>query len=173
MRRREADVIDRELYVDPSCLELETAPCASGTCAIRRKTSDKLAPRYRHDRPVTSSRRASPVSCALYTRVREVDMRVSAEHNIETPAPAQAADPSAPDLSFLARDAAAALQSFYGTIDRIVADNPVGVPRLQELAAKAKQAPLTDAESRELQGLKLQALRQGRAIGAVIGFFLK
>ena len=101
-------------------------------------------------------------------------MRVSAEHNTETPAPpAGAADPSAPDLSFLTRDPAAALKSFYETIDRIAAANPVAVPRLLELAGKAKQAQLTEAESRELQGLKLQALRQGRAVGAVIGFFLK
>ena len=101
-------------------------------------------------------------------------MRVSAEHNTETPAAThRAADPSAPDLSFLARDAAAALKSFYETIDRIAADNPVAIPRLLELAGKARQAPLTDAESGELQGLKLQALRQGRAVGAVIGFFLK
>jgi hypothetical protein len=101
-------------------------------------------------------------------------MRVSAEHNIQTPAPAApAADPSAPDLSFLTRDTAAALQSFYATIDRISADNPVAVPRLQELAGKARQTQLTDDETRELQGLKLQAVRQGRAVGAVLGFFLK
>jgi hypothetical protein len=101
-------------------------------------------------------------------------MRVSAEHNTETPAPPlPTADPSAPDLGFLTRDAAAALKSFYETIDRIAADNPVAVGRLQELAGKAKQAQLTDAEARELQGLKLQAVRQGRAVGAVIGFFLK
>jgi hypothetical protein len=101
-------------------------------------------------------------------------MRVSAEHNTErTGSSAPTADPSAPNLSFLARDPAAALRSFYETIDRIAADNPVAIPRLQELAAKARQSPLTDAESGELQGLKLQALRQGRAVGAVIGFFLK
>src|SRR5262245_51130610 len=101
-------------------------------------------------------------------------MRVSAEHNTETPGPsAVAADPSAPDLSFLSRDPAAALKSFYDTIDRITADNPVAMPRLQELAGKARQTALTDAEAGELQGLRLQALRQGRAVGAVIGFFLK
>ena len=32
---------------------------------------------------------------------------------------------------------------------------------------------LSEAESTELQQLKLQTLRQGRAVGAVIGFFLK
>jgi hypothetical protein len=101
-------------------------------------------------------------------------MRLSAEHNIETAAPpSTATDPSAPDLSFLTRDTPAALQSFYQTIDRISADNPVAIPRLQELAGKARQIPLSDDEARELQTLKLQALRQGRAVGAVIGFFLK
>jgi cytochrome P450 len=98
-------------------------------------------------------------------------MRVSAEHNTE--APAQVADPSAPDLSFLTRDVSAALKSFHETIDRIAADNPVAVPRLQELAGKTRLTQLTEGESRELQDLKLQALRQGRAVGAVIGFFLK
>ena len=47
------------------------------------------------------------------------------------------------------------------------------MPRLQELAGKARQTQLAEGESRELQGLKLQAVRQGRAVGAVIGFFLK
>ena len=100
-------------------------------------------------------------------------MRVSAEHNIDAHVATPQTDPSAPNLSFLARDPAAALKSFYETIDRIAADNPVAIPRLQELAGKARQTSLTEAESGELQGLKLQALRQGRAVGAAIGFFLK
>jgi cytochrome P450 len=78
-----------------------------------------------------------------------------------------------PDLSFLARDFATALRSFFDTIDRIAADNPVATARLQELAAKVHIAQGTEAEARELQSLKLQAVRQGRAVGAVIGFFLK
>jgi cytochrome P450 len=44
---------------------------------------------------------------------------------------------------------------------------------LQELAMKARTGQITAAEGQELQSLKLQAVRQGRAIGAVIGFFLK
>ena len=82
-------------------------------------------------------------------------------------------DPAAPDLGFLARDAAAALRSFFETVERICADNPVAVARLQELAAKARVSPLVDEEARELQLLKLHALRQGRAMGATVGFFLK
>jgi hypothetical protein len=110
-------------------------------------------------------------------------MKLSVEQNTEptaaatsgTPAPATAvaADPTAPDLGFLTRDFAAALGSFFATVDRIVADNPVAIPRLQELAGKARTAPLGDAETQELQALKAQAIRQGRAVGAVIGFFLK
>ena len=104
-------------------------------------------------------------------------MRLSVEQHTNAPAaaaPAVApADPTAPDLGFLAREAAAALQSFFGTIERICSDNPVGIARLQELAAKARAGQITADEGKELQALKGQAVRQGRAIGAVIGFFLK
>ena len=102
-------------------------------------------------------------------------MRVSVEHNTETAAPERRShsDPAAPDLGFLTRDFATALRSFFDTIDRITADNPVAIARLQELAGKARLGQLTEAETQELQSLKLQALRQGRAVGAVIGFFLK
>ena len=103
-------------------------------------------------------------------------MRLSIEHNTEaarSPAPAVPSDPTAPNLSFLTRDLAAALSSFFGTVEQIVADNPVAIARLQELAGKARQTPLTDAEAAELQALKGHAVRQGRAVGAVIGFFLK
>jgi len=108
-------------------------------------------------------------------------MRVSVEHNIEMAAPRAAAaprvrvaaDPAAPNLGFLSQDVAAALQSFYATIDRISADNPVAIARLQELAGKSRLAVLTADETAELGALKQQALRQGRAVGAVIGFFLK
>jgi cytochrome P450 len=88
-------------------------------------------------------------------------------------APAAPADPTAPDVSFLAKEPAAALQSFYATIDRINADNPVPIARLQELAGKARLAQITPPEVQALQALKLQAVRQGRAVGAAIGFFLK
>lgn len=102
-------------------------------------------------------------------------MRLSVEHNTETAAPPAPVTPdlAAPDLSFLARDVPMALRSFFATIDRIIADNPVATARLQELAGRARLAQLTDEDTQELQSLKLQALRQGRAVGAVIGFFLK
>jgi hypothetical protein len=105
-------------------------------------------------------------------------MRLSIDDHVYTPAAAAAAptaplDPSAPDVSFLAREPAAALQSFFATIERITTDNPVPIPRLQELAGKARQGQIAPAELQELQALKVQATRQGRAVGAVIGFFLK
>jgi cytochrome P450 len=83
------------------------------------------------------------------------------------------ADPAVPDLAFLASDTAAALQSFFQTIDRVLSDNLVATPRLLDLTAKAHAAGLTPQEAQEFETLKLQALRQGRAVGAVIGFFLK
>jgi len=82
-------------------------------------------------------------------------------------------DPSTPDLSFLINEFPTAMQSFFGTLDRIVAANPVAVPRLMELAGLARAGTLTPDQGAELQALKLQALRQGKAVGAVIGFFLK
>ena len=81
-------------------------------------------------------------------------------------------DPASPNLSYLGEEAA--LKSFFATVDRIVADNPVAVPRLMELAGKARSTPpLSPAEAEELKGLQVQALRQGRAVGSVLGFFLK
>jgi len=102
-------------------------------------------------------------------------MRLSVEHNTESATPSRpvAEDFTAPDLSFLTRDPALALRSFFECIDRVSADNPVALGRLAELTGKARVAELSDAEAREIQSLKLQAVRQGRAIGAVIGFFLK
>jgi cytochrome P450 len=103
-------------------------------------------------------------------------MRLSVEEHTNAPsaAPATApADPTAPDIGFLVRETAAALQSFFGTIDRITKDNPVAIARLQELAGKARAGQITAPEGEELQSLKGQAVRQGRAVGAVIGFFLK
>ncbi len=105
-------------------------------------------------------------------------MRLSIDDHVYTPATAATAptaplDPSAPDVSFLAREPAAALLSFFATIERITTDNPVSIPRLQELAGKARLGQIAPAELQELQALKVQATRQGRAAGAVIGFFLK
>jgi cytochrome P450 len=99
-------------------------------------------------------------------------MRLSVEEHTNAPSAAPA-DPTAPDISFLVRETAAALQSFFGTIDRITKDNPVAIARLQELAGKARAGQITAPEGEELQSLKGQAVRQGRAVGAVIGFFLK
>lgn len=102
-------------------------------------------------------------------------MRLSVEHNTRAGVSDASVptDPTTPDLSFLTSDFATALQSFFATVDRIIANNPVGITRLQELAGKARLAQITEAETHELQALKLQAVRQGRALGAVIGFFLK
>lgn len=102
-------------------------------------------------------------------------MRVSVAHNTDAAVdfgiPEE--DPTAPDLSYLKREFANALQSFFATIDRVSHDNPVDAGRLQALAAKAAAGALASTEAAELQTLKLQAVRQGRAIGGVIGFFLK
>jgi cytochrome P450 len=102
-------------------------------------------------------------------------MRLSIEQHTDTPTLASAvpADPTAPDVTFLAQEPAKALQSFFATIDRITKDNPVAIARLQELAAKARLEQATEREAQELQLLTRQATRQGRAVGAVIGFFLK
>jgi cytochrome P450 len=103
-------------------------------------------------------------------------MRLSVEQHTNTQAVAPTvapADPTAPDIGFLVRETAAALQSFFATVERIAADNPVPVARVQELAIKARAGQVTAAEGQELQSLKLLVIRQGRAIGAVIGFFLK
>jgi hypothetical protein len=102
-------------------------------------------------------------------------MRVSVEHNTEAAAVASPAapDPTAPDLGFLSREFGEALRSFFGSVDRIAADNPVDTARLMQLAGTARAGQLTAPESDELQTLQAQARRQGRAIGALIGFFLK
>src|SRR5262245_47035450 len=105
-------------------------------------------------------------------------MRFSVEHNTELAPRASLesgrlpADSALPDLAFLS-DPAAALQSFFRTVDRVASDNPVAIPRLLELTTKARAGGLAPQEAQELDTLKLQALRQGRAVGAVIGFFLK
>lgn len=102
-------------------------------------------------------------------------MRLSLPHTADdrgrgtTPSP----DAAAPDLSFLTQDFATALRSFFDTVNRVIADNPVAIARLQELAGKARLGRSTAADGAELHSLKLKALRQGRAVAAVIGFFLK
>ena len=81
-------------------------------------------------------------------------------------------DPAAPNVTFCA-DLPAALRSFFATVERLVADNPVSIARLQQLAAAAATGPLVDGDARELQSLKVAALRQARAVGAAIGLFLR
>ena len=100
-------------------------------------------------------------------------MRLSIELNTEGAVKSGrfAADPATPNLAFLAEPSA--LQSFFATVDRIVGDNPVAVPLLVALATKARSTDLTPAETEELLVLQGQALRQGRAVGAVLGLFLK
>ena len=61
-------------------------------------------------------------------------------------APVVAADPTAPEISFLATQTGVALQSFYATIERITADNPVPIARLQELAGNEPLPFLTPRE---------------------------
>jgi len=100
-------------------------------------------------------------------------MRLSFEHNTDAATTRVEPDSSTPDVGVLTRDPAAALQSFFTTVDRVIADNPVATSRLMELAGKARSASLTETETQELQSLKAQAARQGKAVGAVIGFFLK
>lgn len=82
-------------------------------------------------------------------------------------------DPAMPDVAFLKSDFAGSLQSFFATIERTLAANPVAMARLKDLSAKAQLGTLTESETQELQGIKVQALRQGRAVATVIGFFLK
>ncbi len=78
-----------------------------------------------------------------------------------------------PDLGYLRDSFAEALISFYATIQQIMADNPVDLARLTELAGKAQAGTLTPEEQGEFQGLRAAAARQGRAVGGVYGFFLK
>ena len=82
-------------------------------------------------------------------------------------------DPTAPDVSFLKNEFGAALQSFFETIDRIELDNPVDLSRLQAIDQKAAQGRLSAEDEAELGSLKRQVVRRGRAVGAVMGFFLK
>lgn len=83
------------------------------------------------------------------------------------------ADPTAPDVRYLTSHFSEALQSFHATVARIVDSNPVDAGRLSELAGKAGAGSISAEEAAELQTLRNLATRQGRAIGAVYGFFLK
>lgn len=76
-----------------------------------------------------------------------------------------------PNLAYLADNFQQAISSFYATVARIISDNPVDITGFSALAGKASQGTLETAEQSQFAELKLQALRQGRAVGAVIGFF--
>ena len=82
-------------------------------------------------------------------------------------------DPTTPDLMFLARNFENALRSFFATVERISADNPVPFERLAELQLSAQSRRLTDHEAEELERIRQMAVGRGRAVAAVIGFFLK
>ena len=101
-------------------------------------------------------------------------MRLSFEYHIDARAATRSVpDPTAPDIRFLTGDFAAALRSFFETVSRVSADNPVDVAQLQALGERARAGQLSAEDAAELQSLKLQAVRQGRAVAAVIGFFLR
>lgn len=78
-----------------------------------------------------------------------------------------------PNLSFLVDHFEQALQSFYGTVDQIIADNPVDTALLASQMKEAAANSLDDTGKSQLAVLKLAALKQGLAVGAVVGFFLK
>jgi hypothetical protein len=102
-------------------------------------------------------------------------MRVGVESHLGVSAPASVAarDPARPDLGVLTRDFAGALRSFFDTVHAVMEANPAPIQRLQELAGQARTAPLSASEAEELKALTAQAVRQGKAVAAVIGFFLK
>ncbi|MEN8259800.1 MAG: hypothetical protein ABFS02_04305 [Pseudomonadota bacterium] len=83
------------------------------------------------------------------------------------------ADPTIPDLSYLKEHFKEAINSFYQTIQHIMADNPADAGALIKLVNKAKTGTISAEESAQIQKLKLAAVRQGRAVGGVYGFFLK
>lgn len=78
-----------------------------------------------------------------------------------------------PDLSFLVNNFEQAIESFYQTVNRIITDNPVDAASLKNLMSTAATKGLDADEKKQLDLLKLSAQMQGRAVGAVIGFFLK
>lgn len=94
------------------------------------------------------------------------------DETIATSAPAATAA-QAQNLSYLADNFQQAITSFYATVARIISDNPLDMTAFSALAEKAARGTLEAAEQAQFAKLKLQALRQGRAVGAVIGFFLK
>jgi len=81
---------------------------------------------------------------------------------------------SSPNLSYLSSNFPEAIKSFYATVEKIIADNPVDMSSFMTLLAKLKSGiPLDGDESTKFASLKLDAQKQGKAVGAVMGFFLK
>ena len=72
-------------------------------------------------------------------------MRLSLDYNLVAAilAAGAPADPSIPNLAFLAQDTAGALRSFFGTVDRITADNPVAAARHSRSRPSAPSPPGT------------------------------
>ena len=102
-------------------------------------------------------------------------MRLSVEHNTE------AAAPRAPVARIRPRRISASSRATRRrrcdpSSTPSIASRPTTLLRSRDCRswpARRVSSQLTEADARELQSLKLQALRQGRAVGAVIGFFLK
>ncbi len=88
-------------------------------------------------------------------------------------APAAPVETAAPDIGYLKTHFAEALGSFHPTVAKIIEANPVDTARLAELSGKAAAGSLAADEADELRALTGAATRQGRAVGAVYGFFLK
>lgn len=78
-----------------------------------------------------------------------------------------------PDVSYLSNNFVEAIGSFYRTIDQIITDNPVDLATFGMLKEKIESASASEEEIGQFESLKIAAQRQGRAIAAVIGFFLK
>ncbi len=103
----------------------------------------------------------------------EQDCDVCLDKTKQVVNPPDVSDPSVPDLSFLKDESEQALASFYATMQRLMADNPVDIAKLTELAGKAKSGSLSSDEAAQLEALKLAAIRQGKAVGAGYGFFFR
>lgn len=90
------------------------------------------------------------------------------------PAAPSAPPPGTPNLAYLREHFAEAVGSFHATVQRIVQDNPVDLAAFQALVGKAGSGQaLSPEEQARFAELKSQAQAQGKAIGAVMGFFLK
>lgn len=78
-----------------------------------------------------------------------------------------------PNLEYLSTNFAQAINSFYDTVTRIIADNPVDTALLFSLKARAGANTLSKDEAAQFAAQVAAAQRQGKAVATVIGFFLK